>query len=82
MARAPVVNENGGTVSVTEEPAGRRLASGARAARLILGAVCLAGIGGSLTGQAFPAPPVPPPTGAAAQAGYRIVRPVVHPCLL
>ena len=79
MARAPVLNENGGTVSVTEEPAGRRLASGARAARLILGAVCLAGIGGSLTGQAFPAPPVPPPTGEAAQAGYRIVRPVVHP---
>ena len=79
MAPAPVVNENGGTVFVTEERAGSRLARGARAAHLILVAVCLAGVGGPVTGQASPAPRGTPPAREAAQAGYRIVRPVVRP---
>ena len=73
------MNENGGTVFVTEEPAGSRMPSGARAARLILVAVCLVAVGGPVTGQASPAPPGTPAAGGAAQAGYRIVRPVVRP---
>ena len=78
MAPVPVVNENGGTVSVTEEPAGRRPASVAHAL-LILVVVCLAGVGGPVTGQASPAPRGTPLAGEAVQAGYRIVRPVVRP---
>ena len=79
MASAAVVDENGGTVSVTEDRAGGWLAKGAHAARLILAAVCLAGVGGPVTGQASPAPRGAPPAGEAAQGGYRIVRPVVRP---
>ena len=79
MASAAVVDENGGTVSVTEDPAGCWQPKGARAARLILAAVCLAAVGGPVTGQASTASRGLPPGGEAAQAGYRIDRPVVRP---
>ena len=73
------MDENCGTVSVEQNPAGCRLAGRARAVRLFVVAVCLAGASGPATTPARAAPRGLPSAGAAGQAGSGIVRPVVHP---